>query len=150
VVAAASSKGIVRLGLPGETENDVLRGLRSCPWAELEKGDNLHLRRVRKELREFLQGNRRKFSVPVHVWGTPFQKKVWRALRTIPYGKTCCYQDVARKAGKPNAARAVGMANNRNPVPILIPCHRVIGKDGSLVGYGGGLPMKRRLLNLES
>jgi methylated-DNA-[protein]-cysteine S-methyltransferase len=150
MIVAASSQGVVRVGLPGEKEADVLQGLRKCTWAELEKSETALLKRAEKELTEYFEGKRREFSVPVHVWGTPFQKKVWRTLESVPYGQTRSYQEVARKAGNAKAARAVGMANNRNPVPILIPCHRVIGKDGSMVGYGGGLPMKKRLLKLES
>ena len=80
---------------------------------------------------------------------TPFQRKVWRSLSAIPYGEVRSYQDIAKAVGNKKASRAVGMANNRNPLPIFIPCHRVIGKDGSMVGYGGGLPLKRRLLALE-
>ena len=101
------------------------------------------------QLGEYLAGKRREFTVPFTPKGTPFQLRVWQALRTIPYGETRSYKEIAALAGNPKACRAAGMANNRNPIAILIPCHRVIGADGSLVGYGGGLPLKRSLLALE-
>ncbi len=101
------------------------------------------------ELREYFEGKRKVFSVPLSLKGTVFQKKVWEALQTIPYGETRSYQEIAVLAGNKKAARAVGMANNKNPISIVIPCHRVIGKDGSLVGYGGGLDKKKQLLELE-
>ena len=102
-----------------------------------------------EQLREYLAGKRKSFTVPLAPNGTPFQMRVWAALRTIPYGETRSYGRIAALIGNPKACRAVGTANNRNPIAILIPCHRVIGADGSLVGYGGGLPLKRRLLALE-
>lgn len=102
-----------------------------------------------KQLMEYFQGKRREFDLPLNPSGTDFQKRVWKALRSIPYGKTKSYKDIARETGNEKACRAVGMANNRNPVPIFIPCHRVIGADGKLVGYGGGLDIKSFLLNLE-
>ncbi len=101
------------------------------------------------QLAEYFAGQRREFTVPLAPRGTPWQRRVWEALLHIPYGKTRSYGEVARLAGNPKAARAVGLANNRNPIAILIPCHRVIGADGSLTGYAGGLPIKERLLALE-
>lgn len=103
-----------------------------------------------KQLTEYLNGERKEFTLPLNPSGTPFQKKVWEVLRSIPYGETLSYKEVAEKAGNPKASRAVGMANNRNPIPVIIPCHRVIGADGKLVGYGGGLPTKVKLLTLEN
>jgi methylated-DNA-[protein]-cysteine S-methyltransferase len=103
-----------------------------------------------KQLREYFDGKRREFDLPLDVEGTDFQTKVWAALRKIPFGRTASYAEIARKIGKPKAMRAVGMANGRNPVSIVVPCHRVIGADGSLTGYGGGLDRKRILLDLES
>ena len=103
-----------------------------------------------RELREFFAGKRRAFTVPLKPSGTPFQLRVWEALRAIPYGETRSYQDVARAVGNERATRAVGLANNRNPLAVIVPCHRVIGKGGSLVGYGGGLDNKRYLLGLEA
>ena len=102
-----------------------------------------------KQLQEFYEGKRDQFTLPLNPKGTPFQKKVWEALLTIPKGETRSYQEIAKFCGNEKASRAVGMANNRNPIPIFIPCHRVIGKNGALVGYGGGLPIKEALLRLE-
>lgn len=104
---------------------------------------------VFQELDEYFQGKRKTFDIPLRTHGTPFQEKVWAALQEIPYGETRSYKDIAEAIGHPKAYRAVGMANNANPLFIIIPCHRVIGADGSLTGYGGGLPMKKALLSLE-
>ena len=102
-----------------------------------------------RQLAEYFAGERRVFTVPLSPAGTPFQKRVWEALPSIPYGETSTYGAVAQRIGNPNACRAVGMANNRNPIAIIVPCHRIIGSTGALVGYGGGLGMKERLLELE-
>jgi O-6-methylguanine DNA methyltransferase len=102
-----------------------------------------------RELTEYFAGKRREFSFPLDLRGTPFQQNCWRALLKIPYGETRTYADVARSVGQPQAFRAVGMANNRNPIAIVVPCHRVIASDGTLCGYGGGLDVKRKLLELE-
>jgi methylated-DNA-[protein]-cysteine S-methyltransferase len=101
------------------------------------------------QLREYFAGTRRQFDLRLHPKGTDFQKSVWRALQRIPYGETRSYADLAGAIGRPTAVRAVGLANGANPLPIVIPCHRVIGKDGSLTGYGGGLAIKEALLRLE-
>ena len=105
--------------------------------------------RAFRELNEYFAGIRTGFDLPLAPAGTPFQLRVWEALQRIPYGKTASYGEIAAAIGRPNASRAVGMANHRNPIPILIPCHRVIGADGSLTGYGSGLDLKRKLLDLE-
>lgn len=105
---------------------------------------------AKRQLEEYFAGERREFDLPLQPEGTEFQKKVWAALTLIPYGETACYKDIAARIGNEKACRAVGMANNRNKIPIVIPCHRVIGADGSLVGYGGGLKIKEKLLELES
>ncbi len=102
-----------------------------------------------RELEEYFGGHRRGFTFPLDLRGTNFQKACWHALLAIPYGETRTYADIARAIAKPQAFRAVGMANNRNPVAIVVPCHRVIASDGTLCGYGGGLPIKRKLLQLE-
>lgn len=102
-----------------------------------------------RQLREYFAGERKVFALPLAPEGTAFQKKVWAALRDIPWGETRSYGDIARAIGKPAASRAVGMANGRNPLPIFIPCHRVIGTNGSITGYSGGLEKKRFLLRLE-
>ena len=101
------------------------------------------------QLGEYFAGRRVRFDLPLAPRGTEFQRRVWHALRQIPYGETISYGELARRIGKPSASRAVGLANGANPLPILIPCHRVIGADGSLTGFGGGLPIKRKLLALE-
>lgn len=98
---------------------------------------------------EYLKGQRRAFDFPYQLHGTEFQKKVWNALSQIPYGENRTYKQIAAAVGNPKASRAVGMANNKNPIAIVVPCHRVIGTDGSLVGYAGGLNMKQALLELE-
>lgn len=107
------------------------------------------LNEAARQLEEYFAGRRRAFELPLNPAGTPFQKKVWKALRDIPYGETRSYGDIARAVDSPKAFRAVGMANHNNPVSIIIPCHRVIGSDGSLTGYGGGLDKKIYLLQLE-
>ncbi len=105
---------------------------------------------LRSQLDAYFAGELRDFDLPVAPAGAEFEQRVWRILRTIPYGTTTSYGAIARRLGAPNAARAVGTANGRNPIAIVIPCHRVIGSDGSLTGYGGGLARKRLLLELES
>ncbi|MDE2307160.1 MAG: methylated-DNA--[protein]-cysteine S-methyltransferase [Xanthomonadaceae bacterium] len=105
---------------------------------------------ARRQLEEYFAGTRRRFELPLHPLGTPFQLAVWQELGRIPYGATISYGELARRIGKPAAMRAVGAANGRNPLPIVLPCHRVIGADGSLTGFGGGLPTKHFLLTLEN
>lgn len=107
------------------------------------------LRQAVRELEEYFAGRRREFTVPVAPEGTEFQLAVWAGLTRIPYGTTWSYAQLAQAIGRPQAVRAVGAANGANPIGIIIPCHRVIGSDGSLTGFGGGLPLKRRLLELE-
>lgn len=107
------------------------------------------LRRAAEELGEYLAGRRRDFTLPLDPRGSDFQRQVWQALRSIPYGQTRTYGQIAEQIGRRRAARAVGMANNRNPIAILIPCHRVIGSDGSMTGYAAGIAVKERLLALE-
>ena len=115
----------------------------------LESQDAALLREATSQLRAYFAGELRDFDVPVAPRGTPFQLEVWRALRAIPYGTTTSYGAIARTLGRSGASRAVGLANGSNPIPVVIPCHRVIGSDGSLVGYGGGLAIKELLLSLE-
>lgn len=107
------------------------------------------LRQAACELEEYFAGTRREFTVALAPAGTPFQQAVWQALQTIPYGQTRSYKQIAEQIGRPTACRAVGMANNRNPIAIVIPCHRVVGHGGALVGYAAGLETKSRLLALE-
>ena len=120
--------------------------LAQSSWVRAEAA----LRFVRVQLEEYFAGGRQQFELPLHPIGTPFQMEVWQELRRIPYGVTISYGELARRIGKPQAMRAVGAANGRNPLPIVVPCHRVIGADGSLTGFGGGLPIKRHLLSLET
>lgn len=144
-------------------------GLCWCNLAELQEREtefrewtgrhfpNIRLTRSRGEnaavleqIHEYFRGERRKFTLSLHQAGTPFQKRVWEELTRIPYGMTASYQDIAVRAGCPKGARAVGLANNKNPIAIVVPCHRVIGKNGGLTGYAGGLTLKQKLLELES
>jgi methylated-DNA-[protein]-cysteine S-methyltransferase len=115
----------------------------------LWKADQAPFREAARQLRAYFEGDLETFNLVLSPEGTPFQLAVWRALQAIPYGETITYGELARQVGKPQASRAVGAANGRNPLPIVIPCHRVIGGDGSLTGYGGGLRIKRTLLDLE-
>jgi methylated-DNA-[protein]-cysteine S-methyltransferase len=105
---------------------------------------------VLRQLAEYFAGNRQVFDLKIVPKGTPFQKRVWQELQKIPFGRTASYGEIAERVGNAKACRAVGMANNKNPIPIIVPCHRVIGKNGSLVGFGGGLDLKKQLLNLEN
>jgi methylated-DNA-[protein]-cysteine S-methyltransferase len=113
------------------------------------KAETPLIKKAAAQIDEYLAGKRKQFSLPLVLHGTEFQKAVWQALQTIPYGETRSYKEIAAAIGRPKAVRAVGMANNRNPIVIIVPCHRVIGHDGSLTGYGGGIPLKQRLLELE-
>ena len=116
----------------------------------LEEGsDDPLLDRTQRQLAEYFAGKRREFDLPLNPHGTPFQRKVWDALRQIPYGETRSYGDIARAVGSPKGFRAVGMANHVNPIPVVIPCHRVVGSKGALTGYAGGLNIKSALLELE-
>ena len=117
--------------------------------ADWREGDNAVLQATRMQLEEYFAGTRTRFELPLAPHGTAFQKEVWHALADIPYGQTISYAQLALCVGKPTAMRAVGAANGRNPLPIVLPCHRVIGADGSLTGFGGGLPTKQFLLELE-
>ncbi|MGB9467551.1 MAG: methylated-DNA--[protein]-cysteine S-methyltransferase [Candidatus Acidiferrum sp.] len=105
---------------------------------------------VIRQLQAYFEGKLQDFDLPLVLEGTEFQLLVWRNLRKIPYGETLSYGQLARRIGSPDAARAVGLANGSNPIPIIIPCHRVIGSNGDLIGFGGGLPLKKKLLALES
>lgn len=111
--------------------------------------DKAPFKQVVAQLQAYFAGERRQFDLPLAPVGTDFQRRVWRALQGIPFGQTSSYGELAGRLGKPTASRAVGMANGRNPISIVVPCHRVIGADGSLTGYGGGLPRKRWLLQHE-
>jgi len=151
---ACSESGLVALEfdarLPGQqtirpNPRDLRTESASVKFSESAK----RLSQYTRELKEYFAGTRREFSFPLDLRGTDFQVACWRALLAIPFGETRTYADIARAVGRPQAFRAVGMANNRNPVAIVIPCHRVIASDGTLCGYGGGLEIKRQLLELE-
>ncbi len=151
---AASSKGLVALEfdarLPGQqtirpNPRDVRAEAKQIQFDESAAS----LRSYVGELEEYFAGDRREFTFSLDLRGTEFQVACWRALLAIPYGETRTYADVARAVGRPQGFRAVGMANNRNPIAIVVPCHRVIASDGTLCGYGGGLDIKRKLLELE-
>ena len=116
---------------------------------EIRADADATLMRAERQLREYFAGMRRAFDLPLHPSGTPFQTRVWAELRKIPYGETITYGELARRIGNPGACRAVGMANHRNPLAIVVPCHRVIGANGALTGYAGGLEIKKMLLKLE-
>ncbi|MGA8299321.1 MAG: methylated-DNA--[protein]-cysteine S-methyltransferase [Terriglobales bacterium] len=139
---AASTKGLVRLEFDARTMKLDEKKF------ELRESESALAPYVR-ELNEYFDGERKNFTMPLDLRGTPFQLACWQALLQIPYGETRTYAEIARAIGHPNAFRAVGMANNRNPVAIVVPCHRVIATGGQLCGYGGGLDLKRRLLDLE-
>lgn len=122
----------------------------AVPIASTWVRDDDRLASVRTQIDEYFAGRRQRFDVALDLEGTPFQKTVWTALCDIGFGETSSYGELARRIGNPNAMRAVGLANGRNPVAIIVPCHRVIGADGSMTGYGGGVERKRFLLELES
>jgi len=149
VCIASTEKGVCKIALPKESQEDFFRWLEARFSAQNVIEDRGRHEGVLAELESYLAGELREFESPLDLRGTEFQMKVWREVRTIPYGTTCSYRDIAERIGYPRAYRAVGTANGANPIPVIVPCHRVIGKDGSLRGYGGGLAMKERLLRLE-
>lgn len=140
----ASEKGLVYLLWYEES----MRGNLLSEKVSLRPRDPFLLR-VERQLKEYFAGERTDFDIPVDPKGTPFQKKVWKLLSRIPYGKTTSYGELAEKLGDAKKARAVGGANNKNPLPIIVPCHRVIGRDGTLTGFAVGLKVKEQLLEME-
>lgn len=137
------------------SDGEALTGLHLRPGDEDHSGpgwveDSRPFTRAIAELDDYFAGQLQEFTMPLRLDGTAFQRKVWKALRGIPYGETVSYAEIARRVGQPTACRAVGTANGRNPVAIVVPCHRVIAADGTLGGYGGGLDRKRFLLALET
>lgn len=131
-------------------ENGYITGLHFSDQSACGGDSTPLLLEAMLQLDEYFAGNRRDFELPIELSGTDFQKKVWAALRTIPFGETRSYKEIARLSGNSKAARAVGMANNKNPIAIIVPCHRVIGFDGKMVGYGGGIEKKAFLLEHEN
>jgi len=138
IVIVSNGKAITNITL--ESKNDP-----KCKKEADELTD-----KAANQLDEYFSGKRREFDIPLDPCGSGFQQKVWKALLEIPYGETRSYKEIAQMIDNPKACRAVGLANNKNPIWIMIPCHRVIGTDGTLTGYGGGLAMKQRLLEIES
>lgn len=137
LLLVVSDRGIVALEFPG---GKIRQG-----WVESAEKTAPYAR----QMNEYFSGRRRSFDLPLDLRGTDFQRRCWQKLLKIPYGETRSYADIARAIGNPAAVRAVGLANGQNPIAIIVPCHRVIGSDGSLTGYGGGLETKRKLLELE-
>lgn len=151
MIAAASDTHLVLLEFAyRRTFDRQLERAARATGLRLEPGESAVLEQLRRELAEYFRGERRAFDVPLHAPGTPFQMRVWSALRRIPPGTTTTYGRIAHAIGHPSAVRAVARANGDNRIAILIPCHRVIGSDGSLTGYGGGLWRKKKLLELEA
>ena len=132
-----------------EAKENKLTGCHFTKENATSKQADLFLFKVKEELEEYFSGQRKEFDIPLAPQGTDFQKKVWKALQNINYGTTASYKEKEKKINNPKAVRAVGMANNQNPIAIIIPCHRVIGSNGKLVGYAGGLELKQKLLELE-
>jgi AraC family transcriptional regulator of adaptative response/methylated-DNA-[protein]-cysteine methyltransferase len=151
LLVAATDAGLCALEFVGRTDlAGQMNDLRQSLGMPVVPGQHPILTQTEKELAEYFAGERREFTIPLHPIGTPFQRAVWDRLMTIPYGETCSYEDLARSVNKsPSACRAVGQANGRNKIVILIPCHRVVNKGGGLGGYGGGLWRKKYLLELE-
>lgn len=142
-----SNKGIVYLYLLGDKKEYIIDYVNQR-YGQTIKVDKIHYN-YHKQIIEYFEGKLRKFTIPLDLRGTEFQKKVWMELLNIPYGETRTYKEIAINIGVPKAYRAVGGALNKNPILIVVPCHRVIGTDGNLVGFGGGLDLKERLLALE-
>lgn len=152
ITIAKTSKGVCFIDFGDSTKTLMSLRLWSQRWLqqdELMRSDDSSLDDVKSELEEYFAGNRKEFTVPIDLCGTPFQKMVWQELLKIPYGETRAYKDIAMAIDAPKAVRAIGGANHNNPIPIIVPCHRVIGSNGALVGYGGGLSIKEELLALE-
>jgi O-6-methylguanine DNA methyltransferase len=149
IYVAATDQGICRISLPARPVEVFFKIVieKYNPGIFIE--NNEFFDSLYNQLEEYFEGRRAVFSVPQDLRGTPFQLEVWGALARIPFGETRSYGEIARQIGRPKAVRAVGQANHVNPVPILIPCHRVIGSTGDPVGYGGGIPLKKQLLALE-
>jgi methylated-DNA-[protein]-cysteine S-methyltransferase len=139
----------INIGI-AEKDNAIVKIFfgRNAP-AGFNKAETPLIKKTAAQIDGYLAGKRKQFTLPLELQGTEFQLAVWRELQKIPFGETRSYKDIAAAIGRPKAVRAVGMANNRNPIVLVVPCHRVIGHDGNLTGYGGGLPLKRRLLELE-
>lgn len=146
---AVGSRGIVSILLPNAVERRDRELGRLAPGGYQLVDDTAGMAEARAQLNAYFDGDRQEFDVPLDLRGTPFQCAVWEAVLQVPYGETTTYGEIARRIGKPGMARPVGSANGANPIPIIVPCHRIIGSNGNLTGYGGGLDLKRALLKLE-
>jgi len=147
---AATQKGICKIALGNETASSFMAWIeRHIQPETIVKEKSTTIGHATRQLAEYLEGQRHAFDVMLDIRGTDFQRAVWMAVAAIPYGQTRSYADIAATIGKPLAVRAVGTANGANPIPLVIPCHRVVGKNGALTGYGGGLEAKRLLLEME-
>jgi len=144
VLIAASERGLSGVYF----DRQKYRPRRGADWRHAP--GNRHLKRARKQLAEYFAGERREFDLELDPAGSPFQKRVWKAISGVPYGETISYGELARRAGLPEGARAAGAATGRNPIGVVVPCHRIVGADGKLTGYAGGLDKKRALLALEA
>jgi methylated-DNA-[protein]-cysteine S-methyltransferase len=140
LVLEATERGLCRVGLPGPNQTSAGRNRQT---------DHPVLAQAAAEIDEYFSGRRRTFSIPLDLAGTPFQRAAWQALADVPYAETISYREQAERIGRPKAVRAIGSANAKNPVPIVLPCHRVIGSDGRLTGFAGGLACKQQLLDHE-
>ena len=150
ICVVEENRKIIKVIIDNENnENSKDKEIDKKVYEKYQEKDTKLLLKAKKELEEYFEGKRKEFDLPLEQEGTEFQKKVWEALERIPYGETRTYKDVAKMVGNEKASRAIGMANNKNSIPIIIPCHRVIGSNGKLVGYALGLDMKKYLLDLE-
>jgi methylated-DNA-[protein]-cysteine S-methyltransferase len=149
LLIAGSSLGVCRICFPGEPQVEKYLWFNKHFSALPEEHADPVIERAADELQEYFERRRQSFDLPLDLRGTPFQLEVWRELTRVPYGSTISYGELARRVGKPGGARAIGSVMASNPVPIVVPCHRVVGHDSSLVGFGGGLSLKERLLELE-
>lgn len=146
---AVTSQGVVEITLGLDSLDDLqakfAKKVKQAEWIHSVE----HVAPYKQQLDEYFNGERDVFDMPLDLRGTEFQKKVWNAIYQVPFGKTCSYQDIAEAIGNPKAVRAVGTATGKNPVPIVVPCHRIITSSGTLGGFGGGLPLKVELLKIE-
>lgn len=145
----AGPDGLLRIDLPGRPFADPARVAADAGYPPEVREEGPEVVRARRQLEEAFAGRRRRFDLPLDPRGTPFDREVWAAVADVPHGEVATYGDIARTVGRPTAFRAVGAANGRNPLPIVIPCHRIVGAGGRLTGYGGGLALKEALLEAE-
>jgi len=149
ILVASSDQGLVRIEFVQNGVGEAISRLEKAYPGETLVEDSTKNQDALNQLQDYFKGRRRVFTLPIELRGTGFQRSVWETVAGVPYGQTRSYGDVARELGKPGACRAVGGANGANPIPIVIPCHRIIGSDGSMTGFGGGIPIKEKLLAFE-